>query len=75
MELHQVRYGNKTIDFIVERKKVKNVNLNIKPDMTVEVSASEDVPLSFIYDFVKKKGAWISKHVKSFEYVLPEKQS
>ncbi|WP_419893153.1 M48 family metallopeptidase [Oceanobacillus kimchii] len=75
MELHQVQYGNKTIDFIVERKKVKNVNLNIKPDMTVEVSAAEDVPLSFIYEFVKKKSAWISKHVKSFECVLPEKQS
>ncbi|CAG7611008.1 hypothetical protein PAESOLCIP111_01319 [Paenibacillus solanacearum] len=75
MEKHQIRYGDKTIEFIVERKHVKNVNLNIKPDMTVMVSASEKVPLDFIYDFVKGKGAWILRNVKTFEGVQPYKQS
>ncbi|USK75904.1 M48 family metallopeptidase [Peribacillus frigoritolerans] len=75
MEKHHVRYGEQVIEFIIERKNVKNVNLNIKPDMTVSVSASEKVPLHFIYDFVKGKGAWISKHVKNFENVQPYNQS
>lgn len=75
MEIHQIQYENKIIEFTVERKKVKNINLNIKPDMTVEVSASEQVPLDFIYQFVKNKGAWISKHVKSFKSVQPYKRS
>lgn len=75
MEKHQVQYGSKWIEFELERKNVKNVNLNIKPDMTVTVSASEKVPLEFIYNFVKSKSAWITKQVKQFETVQPYKQS
>ncbi|MFI8714526.1 M48 family metallopeptidase [Brevibacillus brevis] len=75
MNKHQIEYANQTIEFEIERKKVKNVNLNIKPDMTIMVSASEKVPLNFIYDFVKSKGAWILKKVKTFESVQPYKQS
>ncbi|MDM5250095.1 SprT family zinc-dependent metalloprotease [Lysinibacillus sp. G4S2] len=75
MEKHQIHFGNQFIDFFVERKDVKNVNLNIKPDMTVHVSANEKVPLNFIYDFVKSKGQWIIKHIKQFEEVLPLKQN
>ncbi|OZU89409.1 hypothetical protein CIL03_06765 [Virgibacillus indicus] len=75
MEKHSIQHGNQTIEFSVERKNVKNVNLNIKPDMTVEVTAHKQVPLSFIYDFVKEKSSFISKHVKKFETVQPFKQS
>lgn len=75
MEKHQIVYANRTIEFFIERKNVKNVNLNIKPDMTIMVSASSKVPLSFIYDFVKSKGGWIVKNVKTFEHVQPYKQS
>lgn len=69
MEKHQIEYANKIIDFVVKRKKVKNVNLNIKPDMTIEVTANDRVPLDFICDFVKTKGAWILKNVKTFKDV------
>ncbi|RHW40382.1 M48 family peptidase [Neobacillus notoginsengisoli] len=75
MEMHQVQFGSKRIEFELERKNVKNVNLNIKPDMTITVSANDAVPLPFIYDFVKGKGAWITKQVKQFEEVQPYKQS
>ncbi|MGK5511085.1 M48 family metallopeptidase [Brevibacillus formosus] len=75
MNKHQIVYANQIIEFEIERKKVKNVNLNIKPDMTIMVSASEKVPLNFIYDFVKGKGAWILKNVKTFESVQSYNQS
>ncbi len=75
MEKHQIEYGNKVIDFVLKRKKVKNVNLNVKPDMTIEVSANEKVPIDFIHDFVKSKGSWILKNVGQFEDVQPIKQS
>nr|WP_285855314.1 SprT family zinc-dependent metalloprotease [Paenibacillus cellulositrophicus] len=75
MEKHQIIYANRIIEFFIERKRVKNVNLNIKPNMTIMVSASEKVPLSFIYDFVKSKGGWILKNIKTFEQVQPYKQS
>ncbi|MFB1082482.1 M48 family metallopeptidase [Jeotgalibacillus sp. JSM ZJ347] len=75
MTIHRIKHGENTIEFTVKRKNVKNVNLNIKPDMTVEVSANENVPIDFICDFVKKKRTWILKHIKQFEDVQPEKQS
>ncbi|RIX60037.1 M48 family peptidase [Paenibacillus nanensis] len=75
MEKHQIVYANRIIEFFIERKNVKNVNLNIKPNMTIMVSASEKVPLNFIYDFVKSKGGWILKNVKNFERVQSYKQS
>lgn len=75
MEKHQVEYANKIIDFVVKRKNVKNVNLNIKPDMTIEVTANDKVPLEFIFEFVKSKGSWILKHVGHFKEVQPLTQS
>ncbi|WP_255906751.1 M48 family metallopeptidase [Priestia aryabhattai] len=75
MKKHHIQYGHKIIEFEVERKNVKNVNLSIKPDMTIIVSANNKVPLNFIYDYVKNKGAWILKHVKNFEDVQPLKHS
>jgi len=75
MQKHQIQYGDKTIEFKVERKNVKNVNLSIKPDMTIIISAHEKVPLDFIYDFVKEKSSWVLKHMKNFENVKPYIQS
>ncbi|MCU5052767.1 M48 family metallopeptidase [Bacillus cereus] len=75
MERHQMQYANKIIEFTIRRKNVKNVNLNIKPDMSIEVSAHDRVPLNFIYDFVKSKSPWILRNVKNFENVQTYKQS
>ncbi|WP_175987076.1 M48 family metallopeptidase [Bacillus sp. Marseille-Q1617] len=75
MEKHQIEYANNVIDFIIKRKQVKNVNLNVKPDMTIEVTANDRVPLDFISDFVKSKGSWILKNVGNFNDVQPLKQS
>jgi hypothetical protein len=74
MEVHQVEFGEKVISFVLVRKPVKNVNLHIKPDMTVMVSANVNVPLDSVLDFVKQKAAWILKNLKYFEDVKPELQ-
>ena len=75
MNKHHIHYGEQTIEFFISRKNVKNVNLNVKPDQTIEVSASDEVPLQFIYDLVKDKAEWILKHIQQFEEVLPFEQS
>lgn len=75
MERYTIEYANKMIDFVVKRKKVKNVNLHVKPDLTIEVTANEQVPIEFITDFVKSKGSWILKHVGNFKDVQSIKQS
>ncbi|MBU7008820.1 M48 family metallopeptidase [Phosphitispora fastidiosa] len=72
MEKHKIIYNGKTIEFELQRKKVKNINLNVKPDMTIAVSANENVPLTYILDFVKGKAPWIIKNVSYFKDVQPE---
>jgi len=67
-----VTYSDRIIKFELHRKKVKNINLNVKPDMTIIVSANEKVPLDFILKFVKGKAPWILKNVNYFKDVQPE---
>lgn len=72
MEKHTIQYSGKIIEFELHRKNVKNINLNVKPDMTIVVSANEKVPLDYILGFVKNKAPWILKNVSYFKDVQPE---
>lgn len=58
--------GNKII-YNLERKKVKNINLRIKPDLSVNVSVGKTVRTKFIDDFVISKGEFILKALEKFE--------
>jgi len=71
-QIHQINYRGKIIEFTLERKNVKYVNLTVRPDRTVVVSAHERVPLNFIEDFVQEKASWILKHARFFEDARPE---
>lgn len=51
----QVVCENGMISYQLTRKKVKNVNLRIKPDGSVLVSANRRVSVSFIDDFIRQK--------------------
>jgi predicted metal-dependent hydrolase len=72
MTKHEILYGKQKIEFILNRKNVKNINLNLKPNLTIEVSASEEVPLDKIHSFVKKKASWILKNKIYFMRTIPE---
>jgi hypothetical protein len=67
MTKHEISYGKHKINFILKRKDVKNINLNLKPDLIVEVSASHKVPIKRIHSFVQRKARWI---IKNREYFL-----
>lgn len=71
MSRHTVFYGKREIGFDLIRKDVKNINLNIRPDLTISVSASEEVPLEVIKEFVTEKGSWINKNMKYFQEFQP----
>jgi predicted metal-dependent hydrolase len=75
MEKHSVIYRQQPIEFELHRKNVKNVNVNVKPDMSIMVSASPDVPLEFIKGFIQSRGPWILKTVNHFKQVEAEPQS
>lgn len=53
--LHTVTVGDRTITYELTRKKVKNINLRIKPDGTVHVSASTAVTIAVIERFIREK--------------------
>ena len=61
MEKHAVISDSRTISFTLTRKKVKNINLRIRPDDTVAVSAHQRVPFEMIEEFVINKASWIEK--------------
>lgn len=67
MNTYEVAYGEEIIKFSVERKKVKNINLNIKVNGDVIVTAKDEVPLEFIEGFILRKANWIIKQVKYYK--------
>lgn len=58
------------IEYILTRKKVKNINLRVHPDGSIHVSANPRVPLSQIDGFVQKNRDFIIKAAEK----LSEKQ-
>lgn len=72
MTRYMVTYGSRQIHFDLVRKNVKNINLNIRPDMTIRVSANDRVPLDFIKDFIRQKASWIVKHLDHFKKLEPQ---
>ena len=59
--------GGKKIKYILERKQVKNINLRVRPDGSVNVSASPRIDTSYIDDFVLSKVEFILKALERFE--------
>lgn len=56
---HTVTVGDRKITYELARKKVKNINLRIKPDGTVHVSASTAVTIAVIERFISERADFI----------------
>ena len=54
------------ISYVLERKQVKNLNLRIRKDGSVFVSASDAVPFEEVDEFVCNKASYILDAVKRF---------
>lgn len=70
----EVKYGKRTISYALFRKDVRNINLNLKPNLSVEVSAHKNVPLRTINNFVRRKAPWILKNTEYFMRAQSEKK-
>ena len=68
--------NNTIIKYKLTYKNVKNINLRIKADGTINVSASKRVPQAIIDEFVKSKSEFIFKALERFKNVStsPKKQ-
>lgn len=55
------------IPYLLTRKSVKNVNLRIKPDGRVLISANNSVPIEFIDNFIQGKQQFIFSALSRYE--------
>ena len=62
-----INLNGKTIQYELTYKKVKNINLRIKPDGTVFVSASRRVAQKIIDDFLISKADFIRNALKKYQ--------
>lgn len=54
----------KILGYEVEKKKIKSINIRIKQDGTVYISAPLSVDNSIIEKYILSKKEWIDKHIK-----------
>ena len=47
--------GDRQLTYILERKAVKNINLRVRPDLSIYVSAGPRVPIEHIEAFLQKQ--------------------
>lgn len=67
MQKHQIKCENGTISYFLTRKPVKNVNVRIRPDGRVLVSANNSVPIDLINQFLEKKQGFILSALAKYE--------
>jgi len=61
------------LGYEIHRKKVKNINLRIKPDLEVYISVPMNLHRDYIENFIRSKEEWIKSVLKKVENVK-EKQ-
>lgn len=62
-----IMINNREIAYNLQRKMIKNINLRIKPDGSVNISAPHRVPLAEIEDFMLSKGSFILNAIEKSE--------
>jgi len=65
--INKLVFENKIIYYDLTYKNVKNINLRIKPDGSVYVSANWGIPVQEIEAFVQSKADFILKALETFE--------
>ena len=57
----QIKLNDKIIEYDLQYKKVKNINLRIKPDGSIHVSSNKRVPQKIVDEFILSKADFILK--------------
>lgn len=66
-EIRQIVCGHQILEYQLTRKAVKNLNLRIRPDGQIHVSAHPSVPARQIDEFVKEKRDFILRARERYE--------
>ena len=70
--IRTIELDGRKIEYDLQRKKVKNINLRIRPDMSVSVSANIAVPLGYIESFLRSKSDHILRALDRFASRQPQ---
>jgi predicted metal-dependent hydrolase len=71
-EKHQIKYGSKVIDFDIDFNERKHLEINVLPDLSVQVNAPLGEALDRVVQKVQKRASWICKQQDYFEEIVPE---
>lgn len=66
--------NERKVQYTLERKNVKNINLRIKPDQSIYVSANKQVPVSQIEKFIVSKSDYIVKALERYAEIAKYSQ-
>ncbi len=74
--LREITLNNVKIEYDLQYKSVKNINIRIKADGRVNVSANRRIPLSVIEGFMISRADFILKALEKYRgrEVIPQKQ-
>ena len=72
MTQHAVAFGKKTIRFSLEQKARKSFKIGVLPDLSVEVSAPDRLPLEKVLARVRQRAPWILRQIDYFNGFLPQ---
>lgn len=70
-DLRKLTVDGREIIWSLSRKKVKNVNMRVKPDGIVYISAPSRVTVGFIEDFIRQKSDFIFSAIERFSVNPP----
>ena len=65
----EIILGDRTIKYDLQYKKVKNINLRIKPDGSINVSANKRVPQKVIDEFIISKADFILRALEKYKNI------
>lgn len=66
MMVEEICLNGKKIEYNIQYKNVKNINLRIKPDGTIYVSANKRVAKKIIDEFIRSKSSFILNALEKF---------
>lgn len=64
-----INLNGRTVSYELEIKNVKNINLRIKPDQTIYISANSTIPQQIIDELLVSKSAYILRALDHYEEV------
>ncbi len=67
--INKIILNGKVLEYELQYKKVKNINLRIKPDGSVHVSANKRITQKYINDFLISKSDFILRSIDKFKNV------